>query len=196
MNWMVAAPRSSLLVAVVAAGAMAAGCGSGGSSTAPANTGSRPAAAPTGVGADPAAVRVIRAWSDALRHGDVSGAARYFALPSAFINGVPTTIHTEGQATAANASLPCGAVLISAHKRGRYVNALFRLTDRPGPGGGCGSGVGQLARTNFVIAGGRIVAWIRAPENPGGGSGPGAPPAPAPPAPTAPQAPQGASPVV
>jgi hypothetical protein len=200
MNRMVV-PRSSLLVAVVAAGAMAAGCGSGGSGTAPANTGSRPAAAPTGVGADPAAVRVIRAWSDSLRHGDVRGAARYFALPSAFINGVAITIHTENQATAANASLPCGAVLISAHKRGRYVNALFRLTDRPGPGGGCGSGVGQLARTNFVIAGGRIVAWIRAPENPGGGSGPGAspepaPPAPAPPAPTTPRTPQGAGPVV
>jgi hypothetical protein len=121
----------------------------------------------------------------------VRGAARFFALPSEFVNGadsngdVPViTIHTRPEAAALNASLPCGAVFISADQRGRYVNALFRLTDRPGPGGGCGSGVGQVARTNFVIAKGRIVEWIRAPADPGDnrrghtppGSGPSSPP--------------------
>jgi hypothetical protein len=126
------------------------------------------------VPADPAAVSVIQAWSSALRHGDVRGAARYFALPSTFIIGpdpsgeVPViTIRTRAEAAAANATLPCGAVFISADQRGRYVNALFRLTDRPGPGGGCGTGTGQVARTNFVISGGRIVQWIRAPDDPG-----------------------------
>jgi hypothetical protein len=188
---MVAAPRSSLLAVVIAAGAMAAGCGSGGGPTTHATTRSR-STRPAGV--DRAAVKVIREWSDALRRGDVIGAARYFALPSSFINGVVVTIHTERQAAAVNATLPCGAVLISASRRGRFVNALFRLTDRPGLGGGCGSGIGQLARTNFVIAGGRIVAWVRAAQNPGGGSAPGAPPAP--PAPTVPRAPQPAGPSV
>ena len=48
------------------------------------------------------------------------------------------------------------------------MNALFRLTGRPGLGGsGCGGGVGQTARTNFMIAHGRIVEWIRAPDDPG-----------------------------
>ena len=109
-----------------------------------------PTPAPTGDAADPAAVAVIRAWSDALRGGNVRGAARYFALPSVMINGADSngyalvmTIRTGAEARAANAGLPCGARFISGDQRGRYVNALFRLTDRPGPGGGCGSGTGE-----------------------------------------------------
>jgi hypothetical protein len=175
-------------IALVVTGALAAGCGSGSTSgngrgsaqtaSSTPNASSRsqtvPTPAPTGVPADPSAVRVIRAWADALRVGDVRGAARYFALPSQFINGpdshgrIPVfEMRTLSQAELVNASLPCGAQFISADKRGRYVNALFRLTDRPGPGGGCGPGAGQLARTNFVIVGGRIVQWIRAPDDPG-----------------------------
>jgi hypothetical protein len=117
-------------------------------------------------------VEVIRAWSSALRRGDVDAAARYFALPSRFINspGDVVVIRTEAQARAANATLPCGAVLISAIGRGSFVSALFRLTDRPGPGAGCGSGRGQLARTYFVITSGRIVDWLRAPQTGSGGS--------------------------
>jgi hypothetical protein len=94
------------------------------------------------------------------------------------------SIRTRAQAEAANASLPCGAKLISAEQRGHYVNALFRLSNRPGPGGGCGSGAGQTARTNFVVARGRIVEWIRAPDQPGD-NGPPVSPVPSP-APTAP----------
>jgi hypothetical protein len=124
-------------------------------------------------------VAVIRAWSDALRRGDVRGAARYFAVPSVMVNGTDASggalviaIDTHGEALAANASLPCGARLISADQRGRYVNALFRLTGRPGPGGSsCGTGVGQTARTNFVIVHGLIVEWIRAPDDPGDNGG-------------------------
>jgi hypothetical protein len=86
-----------------------------------------------------------------------------------------TAIRNYDQAITANASLPCGAELISAVQYGQYVNALFRLTDRPGVGGGCGSGVGAAARTNFLIKRGRIVEWIRGPSRPGenGGSGAG-----------------------
>jgi hypothetical protein len=141
---------------------------------------------------------VIRAWSDALRHGDVRGAARYFALPSLMVNGdvgagtaLVITIATRAEAEAANASLPCGARLVSADRRGRYINALFRLTGRPGPGGSdCGSGVGETARTNFVIAHGRIVEWLRAPDDPGDNV------TPSPPTPTTPSSPAAPAPTV
>jgi len=148
-----------------------------------------PTPGPTGIPASPDAVDVIRSWSDALRQGDVRGAAGYFALPSVMINGTDTggsalliTIDTPAQAEAANESLPCGAQLISADRRGRYVNALFRLTGRSGPGGSdCGGGAGQTARTNFVIAHGRIVEWVRAPDDPGDNGTPRTPaPAPSP----------------
>ena len=49
--------------------------------------GTVPTPAPTGAPAAANAVSVIRAWSDALRHGDVQSAARYFALPSVMVNG-------------------------------------------------------------------------------------------------------------
>jgi len=155
-----------------------------------------PTPGPTGVKPHFAAVAVIRAWSDALRRGDVRGAARYFALPSVMINGtdatgsaVLITIGTRAEAEEANASLPCGALLLSADQRGLYVNALFRLTGRPGVGGStCGTGAGETARTNFVITGGRILEWIRAPDDPGDNGTP-AVPTPAPPGPAIPQPP-------
>ena len=153
-----------------------------------------PAPGPTGIPPAAADVSVIRAWSDALRQGDLRAAARYFALPSVMINGTDASgaalvlsIESRGQAEAANASLPCGARLISADQRGRYVNALFRLTGRPGPGGSnCASGAGQTARTNFVIVNGLIVEWIRAPDDPGD-NGSSTTPAPAPTPETLPQ---------
>jgi hypothetical protein len=142
---------------------------------APRRTITLPAPGPTGIAAGAGAVRVIRGWADALRRGDVRGAARYFALPSTMISGIGPggtvsvlRIHTPLEADYANASLPCGATFLSADQRGRYVNALFRLTGRPGPGGdSCTPGAGQTARTNFVIRRGRIVEWIRAPDDPG-----------------------------
>jgi hypothetical protein len=142
-----------------------------------------PAPSPTGVPAATGSVRVIRAWSGALARGDVRAAARYFALPSEMINGpdaagdlVLLTIRTRAEAVAANAALPCGARFISADQRGRYVNALFRLTNRRGPGSGCGPGIGQTARTNLVIRNGLIVEWIRAPDDPGDIGSPGSQP--------------------
>jgi hypothetical protein len=151
-----------------------------------------PSPRPTGVPAAAGAVGVIKAWSDALRRGDVRGAARYFAVPSVMVNGTDTggsalviTIVTPVQAEAANATLPCGAQLISTDQRGRYVNALFRLIGRPGLGGtDCGGGVGSTARTNFVIAHGRIVQWLRAPSDPGDNGTPSTPGQPAPSSPS------------
>jgi hypothetical protein len=211
-------PRSVGLVVVVLALSVG-GCGSGGGGQAhAAKTTPRPAATtphggrsgpriitipdpgPTGRPADPAAVKVIEGWSSALRHGDVRAAAGFFALPSTLINGIDgngqplvLNIRTSDQALAANTTLPCGARFISADQRGRYVNALFRLTGRPGPGGSsCGGG--QTARTNFLIARGHIVDWIRAPDDPRDNGGQTAPqPAPTP---LPPQSQPGGTPVV
>jgi hypothetical protein len=182
---MVTARFARLGAFAVSLALMAAGCGSGGllaSTTTRAGRGS-------GVPADPASVSVIRGWSDALRRGDVRGAAHYFALPSDFVNGTGTDgqpelilIRTPAEAEAANEALPCGAKLISTSRHGRYVNALFKLTARSGPGGGgCDAGAGQTARTDFLIAHGLIVEWIRAPDQPGDNGSPGSGGSPRPP---------------
>jgi hypothetical protein len=197
--------RSNVVVVVAVAGLLAAGCGGAGRSgtghsggsprfgTAPSGAQGRsgvqtvPTPAPTGVPANPAAVQSIREWSTALRQGDLRDAAIWFALPSEIIfrttaNGGLNSevIRTRSDAELANAELPCGAIFISADQRGRYVNALFRLTDRPGLGGRCGKGTGQTARTNFLMVGGLIVQWIRAPDEPGDQTR-STPPRPAPP---------------
>ena len=173
-----------LLAAGAAAALAAAGCGSGSSLLR--HSSSRPAAhspVRASPGVPPATVAVIRNWSTALRTGHVTAAARYFRVPSVFYtgNGPPIELRTFVQIELANASLPCGARFLSAHRDGRYVNALFRLTDRAGPGGeqGCGSGTGQTARTDFLIRGGRIVQWIRAPDEPGDNGTPRTSPEPA-----------------
>ena len=149
-------------------------------------------------GVPAAAVSVIRGWSDALRAGHVAFAARYFRIPSVFFGGnsPPVVLHSAAAVEVANAALPCGATYLSAHREGRYVNALFRLTNRPGPGGGqgCGSGTGQTARVNFLIRGGRILQWLRAPDEPGDNGSPRRAPAPSQPAPETPS--RGANPVV
>jgi hypothetical protein len=176
------------LVLVSLMALLVAGCGGSGASLRPSRSFSTstvrtlpqvpkamPAPKPTHQPASAQAVAVIRGWSDALRSGHVQAAARYFQLPSVLINGVGASgsmalihIHTLVQAEVANESLPCGAKFISADQRGRYINARFELTARTGPGGSsCGSGAGSTARTNFVIAGGHIVEWIRAPNDPG-----------------------------
>ena len=121
--------------------------------------------------ADAGTTAVIRHWADALRRGDVRGAARLFQIPSVFAPGPDqeVTLHSLAQAEAANRALPCGAKLISVTKvGGQLVQALFRLTGRPGPGGSaCNPGAGQTARTNFVIHAGHIRVWLRAPDQPG-----------------------------
>jgi hypothetical protein len=121
--------------------------------------------------ADSRTVAVIRHWADALRRGDVRGAARYFQIPSVFAPGPDqeVTLRSLAEAEAANKALPCGAKLISVIRvGGPLVQGLFRLTGRPGPGGStCHPGAGETARTNFVIRAGRIRVWLRAPDAPG-----------------------------
>jgi hypothetical protein len=113
------------------------------------------------------AVKVISAWANTLRRGDADRAAAFFALPSVVVYRVgtqPLTIRTPAEAKAFNLALPCGAILADAVQAGRYVDATFRLVERPG--GQCGSGAGQTARTAFVIHGGKILEWRRLPDKP------------------------------
>jgi limonene-1,2-epoxide hydrolase len=152
-------------------GAAIVGCGE---SEDPADTSEAPAdtAAPEDVpgDADPEDKRVIGAWVDALRSGDVDEAASFFAIPSVAENGpILVRIRSKADAIAFNESLPCGAEMIRAEGQGDFTTATFRLTERPGAGR-CGSGSGETASTAFVIRDGKIVEWRRvleAPPTPG-----------------------------
>jgi hypothetical protein len=177
-------------------GVALAGCGgSDGQRTTP-STVSRPPVAstpspPSSSGArrpDPAATRVIKAWTTALRNGHVDAASRYFAIPSIVQNGTPPiAVRTRAQARAFNASLPCGADFRRAVAVGRFTVVVFRLTNRPG--GDCAKGVGQAAGTAFVIRHGKIFEWRRVDDRtvPQGTPGPQ-------PTPSSPQAPTATGP--
>jgi hypothetical protein len=164
--------KTALVACLLAVGPLlVAGCGAGTSLLPGSGHGG------SGTPGPRAAVIVITRWSRALVDGNVRAAARYFRLPSLFSNGPGATveIRTLRDAERVNAALPCGAHLVSTTRDGRYVNALFRLSDRRGPGGGlgaCGSGTGGTARTDFLIRDGRIVQWVRAPDRPGDNSSP------------------------
>ena len=112
-------------------------------------------------GADADAVQVIKGWADELRAGDVSAASERFALPSVVQNGTaPLRLTNRPQVELFNQSLPCGAKLTHAISSGKYTIATFELTERPGPGE-CGNGVGEAAKTAFVIRDGHITEWRR-----------------------------------
>jgi hypothetical protein len=112
-------------------------------------------------GADPDTVQVIKSWADELRAGDVAAASKRFALPSVVQNGTPALRLTSRPAVEAfNQSLPCGARLTAAVSTGRFTVATFVLTERPGPGE-CGDGVGESAKTAFVVRDGLITQWRR-----------------------------------
>jgi hypothetical protein len=174
--------RPGALAVLLCAGLLLAGCGS-----------THLLAAHSVSAKAPSGEAVIRNWSNTLRRGDVAGAARYFALPSVFANGsgsgvgglAVVTIHNESQAVIVNSELTCGSVLLSAKRVGKYLNALFRLTNRTGPGADCDGGAGELARVDFLIEHGHIVEWVRAPEAPSGGTAP-EPTVPVPTSPTPP----------
>jgi hypothetical protein len=112
-------------------------------------------------GADPDTVQVIKGWADELRAGDVAAASRRFALPSVVQNGTPPLrLTSRRQVEAFNRSLPCGAKLTEAVAADRFTIATFVLTERPGPGE-CGGGVGETAKTAFVVREGLITQWRR-----------------------------------
>jgi hypothetical protein len=122
--------------------------------------------------ADPGDIRVIDGWVTALGHGHVKAAAGYFAIPSVAENG-PVLLHIRSRDDALrfNRSLPCGARLVRAETIGEFTTATFRLTERPGPGT-CGAGTGEMAKTSFVIRGGKIAQWRRVGAGAGGQQAP------------------------
>jgi|SRR4051812_33138620 hypothetical protein len=163
---MPAAARRAALLAGVSALALAA-CGSQRPNTTGTSAVPAAPAAQQRAPAPAAATQVIRAWSDTLRRGDVDGAARYFALPSIVQiqpGAPPERLTRRIEAVAFQTILPCGARFVSAVRDGPYVNALFRLTERPGAT--CDA-PGATARTAFLIRRGKIKEWRRAPDEPG-----------------------------
>jgi hypothetical protein len=144
---------------------------------------SDPLALPAGVPssatgpADAGAARTIRRWARALRGGDVARAVSYWTLPAKIQNGTPVlTLRSREDLRLFNGSLACGAVLTGAGAGRGYTIATFRLTERPG--GACGGGTGQSARTAVLVRGGRIAGWYRLPDpgtSPGGGDAPDTP---------------------
>jgi hypothetical protein len=159
-----------------------AGCGGGGdedrptakASATPAPDRREPEAKPSdgGSGAKPARKTgpvtaaekaVIRGWADALRAGDVERAISFWRTPAIASNGSqPFKLLTRRAVRHFNDGLTCGARLESVARDHGYVLATFRLTERKGGPGSCGSGVGNRARTLFLLRGGKIVQWIRA----------------------------------
>lgn len=122
--------------------------------------------------ASAADTRVIRAWAGAVARGDIAGATRLFALPSLLqIDPGGATLVARNRAILRgfNATLPCGARLVQATRRGPYADATFRLVNRAGSR--CDS-PGATARTAFRIRDGRITEWRRLPDT---GAPPSAP---------------------
>jgi len=142
-----------------------AACGGGDSGATNKTTTSPPAAA--AAQADPAAVRVIRQWSDALRRNDVTLASSLWATPSKVQNGTPViTLRTPAAVRLFNDSLSCGSRLVSALRAPHgFTLAVFTLTQRPGAD--CGSGTGHTARTAIRVRNGKIAGWYRLPDDPG-----------------------------
>jgi limonene-1,2-epoxide hydrolase len=117
--------------------------------------------------ADPAGARVVRAWSKALREGDVAAATALWAVPSKVQNGTPVlTLSTRDYVRLFNASLPCGSVVTSTGGAGRdFTITTFRLTQRKGSR--CDAAAGATARGAIRVRNGKIVEWYRLPDAPG-----------------------------
>jgi hypothetical protein len=105
--------------------------------------------------------RIVKGWTDALRHGDVERAVSFWAVPATVANPQPVRLLTRRAVRFFNSSLPCGAKLLSVKRDADYILATFVLTNRPGKH--CDA-PGNRARTAFLLRGGKIVQWLRAPD--------------------------------
>jgi limonene-1,2-epoxide hydrolase len=169
---------AALLPAALAVAVGVAACG-GGSADRPTTTAERAAPAPSGglgldpmtlpprsvprrpVDApDPAAVRVIEAWSRDVRRGDFRAAARRFALPARFQNGTPVlTLRHRIDVLAVFSGFSCGAVPTRFGAAGGYTLVRFRLTTRVG--GDCRGAEGHTTGGAIRVVDGHIRAWYR-----------------------------------
>jgi hypothetical protein len=128
-----------------------------------------PAPTPAGKPVTRAEVAVIRGWSEALLHGKVEEATRYFAVPATIENGPKVVMRARKQLRVFNRTLPCGAKL-TRWQRGphRLVVATFKLTNRRG--GKCDATPGTLAAVAFLIRHRHIEQWLRVNVPPAPGS--------------------------
>lgn len=164
---------------VVCAALLAAGCGGasdgGGEArgtTAPPRDTDNPLELPPDVplkptrAADAAQAAVIRAWSGAMRAGEIARASALWAVPAKVQNGTPVlTLPDRAHVLFFNEALPCGSVVTATGGAARgFTIATFRLTRRAGAD--CGSGTGNTARTAIRVRGGKIAEWYRLPDDP------------------------------
>lgn len=156
--------RSALCAVLLFAALSVTACGKG-SNAAPAGF----AKGVQGAGVAASSVTVIEGWANALREGHTQRAAAYWAHPSEMVNGPDesgrvTLIHirSERDAVLADESLSCGATLHATTISGKYVRAIFLLGLRSGAGASK-SGCSGPASVDFLIRGGHIVRWLRAP---------------------------------
>ncbi len=108
--------------------------------------------------------RIIRGWSDELRHGHVDAASRYFTVPSVVSNtGIDAaTLSSRADVKEFNDGFPCGAKLVKVRRSVKhFVIGTFTLTERPGKT--C-DGPGNLAEVAFLIHRHHIQQWVRAPD--------------------------------
>lgn len=109
---------------------------------------------------DPEAV--VDSWSQAINGGDDTAAAKLFAPGAVVIqDGRRSTLATEADALAFNASLPCGSKVTGKKTDGSEVTATFTLTRRPGH---MCDGTGEAAVTVFEISDGKITLWHQLPS--------------------------------
>jgi hypothetical protein len=170
--------RTSVSIALCAV--LAAGCGGSSETAGRARTQTAPPLAPAprtplelpeGIPlaaagpADPADASVVRAWSKALRAGDVAAATALWAVPSKVQNGTPVLhLSTRDYVRVFNASLPCGSVVTATGGANGFTIATFRLTQRKG--GDCDAAPDATARSAIRVRGGKIAEWYRLPDDP------------------------------
>jgi hypothetical protein len=106
--------------------------------------------------------RVVKGWSESLRGGHVSAAARYFSVPT-MISDVDLGEHflgTQSEIEAFNRKLSCATKLVRM-RRGTdgFVVGIFEQTERKGSKR-CAA-VGEPTAVAFLIRSSHIQQWVR-----------------------------------
>jgi limonene-1,2-epoxide hydrolase len=105
----------------------------------------------------PSPESVVRAWSQELNTGDNQAAAKLFAPDAEIVQaGTTLRLHTQAEAVAWNAALPCSGRIVSIKTSGDTTRATFILGDREKSK--C-DGPGQRATAIVRVHKGKIVLW-------------------------------------